>query len=213
LLPTPAYAATASNGSTRSARTVQRIVDAAARLFGKDGYRGATMHAVARAAGVSKALLHYHFQSKEHLLIEAQRATFRQIHARIEDRVHSGARGMSTALEGLDAIWEAVRDLRAWAPFMVETMSLASSGGPFRQRLDEFYDEAEGMLIQAIEKVFEPDLQRLVLPPNRLARLVRVTLHGLVVDLAYARSPEELARIDEAYQDFRRLFETIALTD
>ena len=202
-----------TTSSPRAARTVQRILDSAARLFGKEGYRGATMNAVARAAGVSKGLLHYHFQSKEHLLIEAQRATFRQIHRRIEERVRHGDRGMSTAVMGLDAIWSAVRDMKAWAPFMIETITLASQGAPFRAQLDEFYTEAEGLLEQAIRRVFEDDLQRLTLPPERLVRLVRVTLHGLIVDLAYARTPADLDRVDQSYRDLLRLFEDIVLTE
>lgn len=196
----------------RGPRSVTRILDAAAKLFGREGYRGATMHAVARAAGVSKGLLHYHFQSKEHLLIEAQRATFRQIHRRIEERVSRGDTGMQTALDGLDAIWEAVREMRSWAPFMVETMSLTSQGGPIRPPIDEFYAESQGLLVQAMERVFVADLDGLMFPPERLARLVRITLHGLIVELAYAQDAADLARIDIAYRDLRTVFRQIALT-
>jgi AcrR family transcriptional regulator len=194
-----------------TSRTVQRILDAAARLFGKEGYRGASMDAVARAAGVSKGLLHYHFQSKEHLLIEAQRLTFRQIHKRIEERVKRGESGMTTALDGLDAIWESLRDMRAWAPFMVETMSLASQGGAIRAPLDGFYAEAEGMLADAIREIFPGQLDQLAFPPERLVRLVRIQIHGLIVELAYATTPDDLKRIDAAYQDLRRTFAEVVL--
>lgn len=197
--------------SSRGGRSVQRILDAAARLFGKEGYRGATMHSVARAAGVSKGLLHYHFQSKEHLLIEAQRATFRQIFRRIEERVQGGERGMATAVAGLDAIWEAVRDMRSWAPFMVETMSLGGQEGPIRERLDAFYAEAEELLVQALHRVFADDVDRMSMPPERIAQLVRITLHGLIVELAYARTDQDMARIQASYLDMRRVFEEIAL--
>ena len=201
--------------SARASRSVARILDAAARLFGREGYRGATMGQVARAAGVSKGLLHYHFDSKEHLLIEAQRATFRQVFKRIEERVTAGSTGMSTAIEALDAIYEAVRDMRAWTPFMVETMSIASQGGevggPVRERLDEFYAEAEGLLVKGIEQVFQGQIERLVYPPDRLARLVRISLHGLIVELAYCKDADDVARVDRNYRDMRELFARIAL--
>ena len=45
----------------RGTRTIRRILDAAASSFGEQGFRGASMSAVAKAAGVSKGLLHYHF--------------------------------------------------------------------------------------------------------------------------------------------------------
>ena len=197
--------------SARGARTVTKILDAAARLFGREGYRGATMQSVANAAGVSKGLLHYHFQSKEHLLIEAQRLTFRQVHARIEERISHGEAGMPTALEGLDAIWSTVREMRAWAPFMVETMSLSSSDEPIRLRLDAFYSESEDLLTRAIERLFAGERERMSMPPERLARLVRITLHGLIFELAYARDDADLKKVDAAYADLRESFATIAL--
>ncbi len=196
-------------GNIRGARTIARIVDAAARLFGKEGYNGASMNAVAAAAGVSKGLLHYHFRSKEHLLIEAQRATFKQIHLRFDDRFAQGNRGMEHALEGLDALWQAVRDVRAWAPFVVETWSLAGDNEVVRNHLDEFYAEAMELLQNGIERAFEG--QQLALPADRLANIVRVVLHGLVVGLAFAKDEDDVARVEQAYMDMREIFATVAL--
>jgi len=196
----------------RSAKSVSRILEAAARMFGTEGYQGASMLDVAKAAGVSKGLLHYHFQSKEHLLIEAQRATFRQVHRRFQDRFRRGDRDLETALEGLDALWEAVREMRSWAPFMVQNMSIASRGGGLRRHVDAFYEEAMALLEGGIREAFAPDIERLTLPPARLARLIRVALNGLVIELAYARSPEDLAAIDESYADMRELFSRVVFT-
>ncbi len=194
----------------RSARTIRRIVDAAARMFGDEGYRGASMNAVAKAAGVSKSLLHYHFSSKEHLLLEAQRATFRQIHARFQDRFRRGDTGTGTALEALDALWDAVWDMRGWTPFMVETMSLAAQNAPIRDHVDAFLDETEPLLVESIRELFVND--QLVLPPERLARMVRTVLHGLVVELAYARNTDDLQVVDQTYQDLRALFARVVTT-
>lgn len=206
--------------STRGARSIARILDAAARMFGRDGYEGASMGDVARAAGVSKGLLHYHFQSKEHLLIEAVRATFRQLHKRFDDRFARGERGLATALEGLDALWDTVREMHAWGPFMVETMSLATKPGPLRDDLFAFYDESEALLVRGIRDAFPieggsaPGSTRgsdgaPPVPPERLARLVRMGLHGLVVELAYARTEADRASVDRAYDDLRDLFRRV----
>jgi len=195
----------------RSARSVSKILDAAASLFGKEGYQAASMLDVARAAGVSKGLLHYHFRSKEHLLIEAQRATFRQIHKRVQERFARGDRGLSTALEGLDMLWDAVREMRAWAPFMVETLSLASQQEPVRAQVDAFYDESMGLLRSTLEEAFIEDLDRLSLPPERSSKLIRVVLHGLMIELAMARNEAELADIDQMYQDLRNIFSEVVL--
>ncbi len=202
--------ATPTPTDPRTARTVRRILDAAARMFGDEGYRGASMNAVAKAAGVSKSLIHYHFSSKEHLLLEAQRATFRQIHARFQDRFRRGERGTGTALEALDALWDAVWDMRGWTPFMVETMSLAAQNAPIRDHVDAFLDETEPLLVESIQELFAD--QDLVLPPDRLARLVRTVLHGLVVEMSYARNEGDLAIVDRTFRDLRALFAQVVTT-
>lgn len=194
---------------SRGARTVQRILDSAARIFGRDGFQGASMNAVARAAGVSKALLHYHFRSKEHLLIEAQRATFRQLHKRFDERFGKGEKGLATALDALDSLYDALREMRALAPFMVETMSLVTQGGSIGEDADHFYAESMELLENGIRRTFEEELDDLALPPDRLAQLVRICVHGLLVELAYARTDEELAVVDRSYRDLRASFERI----
>jgi AcrR family transcriptional regulator len=186
-------------------------LDAAAQLFGAQGFEGASMNAVARAAGVSKGLLHYHFESKEHLLLEAQRATFHQIHLRFEDRVEKGDRGIQTALDGIDTLWSAVCDMRAWAPFIVQTMSLAGQNRPIRGAVDDFLSESMTLLERGIRNVFIDDMDNIAVPPHRLAMLIRTALHGLVVELSYARTPFQLSRVDQTYQDFRNFFGAVIL--
>ncbi len=198
-------------GNSRGARSVQRILEAAANLFGRDGFSGASMHDVAREAGVSKGLLHYHFESKEHLLIEAQRATFRQIFLRFTERFERGERGVPTAVDALDALWESLVAMKAWTPFMVETISQAVADRPVRPAVDAFYDEAMALLVEGIETTFERDRDRMAVPPDRLARMVRVNMHGLIVELARARDDEELARAEQTYRDLRDMFARVVL--
>lgn len=197
-----------AGSNARGARSIHRILDAAARMFGREGYAGASMGAVAAAAGVSKGLLHYHFHSKEHLLIEAVRATFRRLHARFDDRFRAGERGLPTVLDALDALWETVSDLSAWTPFMVETISLATKDAPLREDLFAFYAESTDMLVSGIRAGFGDAAPPV--PPERLARLVRIALHGLVIELAYARNDAERAEVERAYRDLRDLFARVA---
>jgi AcrR family transcriptional regulator len=190
--------------SFRGSRSIHRILDAAARMFGRDGFQGASMGAVAEAAGVSKGLLHYHFQSKEHLLLSAVRATFRQLHHRFDERFRKGERGLDTALDALDALWATIREMQAWAPFMVETLTLATKNEALREDLFAFYAESAELLERGIREALPGDAA--VLTPDRLAALVRVTLHGLVVELAHARTEAERAAVDRSYRDLRELF-------
>jgi AcrR family transcriptional regulator len=191
--------------------TVGRILGAARKAIGRSGFSGATLGAVAKEAGVSKGLLHYHFESKDHLLVETQRAFFRQLHERFTERASRGEGGLPSALDALDAMWDSVRELHGGAPFVVETLALSSHDSPLGHKVSAFYDESTALLEDAIRLVFSEELDALAVPPERMAVLIRVLLEGLVVELARARDEEALARVDAAYQDFRALFERFVL--
>lgn len=60
-----------------------RILDAATAEFAANGFHGARTQAIADAAGVNKAMLHYYFRTKENLygrvIKEAMKKTFTQV--------------------------------------------------------------------------------------------------------------------------------------
>ena len=171
------------------------------------------MEQVAKAAGVSKGLLHYHFRSKEGLLIEAQKSVFKELHRRFSERVTRGDSGVDTALDALDSMWTSVRDLRDGAPFIVETLSLGGQQGPLRPHIQNFYRESTALLEDGIRKVFSENIGSLVIPPHRMAILIRILLSGLMVELAQAKTDQELQDIDRAYSDMRTLFQQFVLIE
>lgn len=63
MIETPAPAA-------RSEETRQKILDTAARLFRRLGYRSTTLRAIAREAGMEAGSIYYHFRSKDEILAE-----------------------------------------------------------------------------------------------------------------------------------------------
>jgi TetR/AcrR family transcriptional regulator len=98
-----------SSASTdRSSETRARILDAALREFSTLGMAGARMDQIAATAGVNKALLYYHFDSKENLYI----AAVEMISAKIRDRsmavflreASPGERLLRAALDHFDRI-------------------------------------------------------------------------------------------------------------
>ncbi len=64
---TPKSADTPRLRQTRSEQAAERILTAAERVFAEAGFAGATMAALATAAGLPSANLHYHFGTKEGL--------------------------------------------------------------------------------------------------------------------------------------------------
>ena len=170
-------------------RAARRLVDAAARL--------ATRTRVAadesRPAAVADVLF-----------MDSQQAAYVQLHQRFVERARAGSGGWPSALEALDAMWETVRLLRGGAPAVLLTLS--SSDRSVEERRTRFYLESTDLLEDAIRAVLAADLGQLVVPPERLAVVVRITLEGLLVELAQARTSADVARIDQAYLDLRTMF-------
>lgn len=53
----------------RSGLTERKILRAAERMFARNGFRGASVHDIAREAGVNSSLIFYYFSSKEKLYV------------------------------------------------------------------------------------------------------------------------------------------------
>ena len=103
------------------------LVDAALRVIGDHGSLGVTMSEIARQAGVSPALAHHYFGSKEQLLIETVRSLLRQL----RDDAVTALKAASTPREKLSAVIRvsfqadqfAPETIAAWLAFYAEAQS------------------------------------------------------------------------------------------
>ncbi len=77
---------TVGRPSNTDARRAQ-IVDALLAVMAKDGYAGATITRVAEQAGLAAGLIHYHFASKEEILVAAVAALAARVEARASSNV------------------------------------------------------------------------------------------------------------------------------
>ena len=81
----------------RSELTRKAILEAARQLFADQGFGGATMDEVARAAGVAKGAVYHHFSTKEALF----EAVFEQISAGLVTEVVRSGAGAKDALDAM----------------------------------------------------------------------------------------------------------------
>lgn len=81
----------------------RQIVDGLRLVMAENGYDGASVQAVAKAAGLTAGLVHYHFQSKQEILIALVRLLARNVRARYERR----AAHLTSARARLDAFIDA----------------------------------------------------------------------------------------------------------
>lgn len=83
----PSQTSLAGSGtSVREAQRLEtraRLFDAAVAEFGKSGLAGADVSAIVRTAGVARGTFYFHFPTKEHVLVELERAEEAKIVAKL----------------------------------------------------------------------------------------------------------------------------------
>jgi AcrR family transcriptional regulator len=139
----------------RAAERRAQLLTVARRLFARDGYRGASMEAIAEAAGVTKPVLYQHFPSKRALyealigvdlgrLTDDLETAFSQAEGNAErlrrgfgayldfvDGHEDAFRLLFTEALGVDADFRRqVADFRAWVAGRVAAIIAAEAGLP-----------------------------------------------------------------------------------
>ncbi len=94
----------------RESAPIAGILSAAESCFARAGYEGASMREIAEVAGVSKSLLHYHFDSKEHLFVEVQIRAYNRLAARVLAAAAFVESGAERGLLAFDALFTTLRE-------------------------------------------------------------------------------------------------------
>lgn len=193
----------------RDNASVLKILRGATALFGRCGYHGTSLHDIAREAGVSKSLLHYHFESKEHLFMEAQLELLRELLGHVRTLTAALGGDASRSLRGVEAGLAEVmdyieRDVDQIA-VMLEFRTVAAVNPAVGELVDRFHAEVLALAVDGIHNALGPLVDRLVLPPERLAQLLLTLFNGVLVDLAFARGDEARERVRGTFEDMRSL--------
>ena len=156
-----------------------RIVGAGVRCLAREGVAGASMAAIALEAGVSKALLHYHYHDRATLLAE------------IVERISEGtierertAVDESTGMGGLDALWQWLAgELRRGELAALAELALLREGA-VRRATRVAASERRHSAARTIERLFaELDLTPRV-PAPLMADAAVAFVDGLALDVA-----------------------------
>lgn len=191
-------------------KSVQEILRAALALWTRDGYHGASLKDIAAAAGVAKSLVHYHFESKEHLLIELQAEWCRRVATAIRARLASAPPSLDAAFAALDQVWDAMVATRAQFPFALEVWRQSLHEPSIRARLRAFEAELRDIYVDGLHRTLGPLADRLSLPPARAAALIQVLLDGLGLRLFLE---DDVARVRATFDDAKRFLAASLLRD
>jgi len=192
--------------------STDRILLAARKCFGRKGFQGVSMSEIAREAGVSKSLLHYHFETKENLLIEVQLGLLRDLLVRVRNLTQSSTTLLqfnAAMHQVMEFIEEDIDQLRV----LLELHTAAASNPAMATRLNDFNEEVASLMVEAIHNVLGAVSDRMVLPPDRLATILRTFFDGLIINLAYAQDAEARAAVRQSFFDMRDVLASALLQE
>ena len=168
-----------------------RIIDAGVRCIAREGVTGASMAAIALEAGVSKALLHYHYHDRSRLLAEIVerigKQTIERERTAIDERDRMG---------GLDALWQWLEgELRRGELAALTELALVREA-PVRRATRATASSRRQSAARTIERLFaELDLTPRV-PAPLMADAAVAFVDGLALDVANGSAREPRVSYD-----------------
>lgn len=174
-----------------SADARERIVDAGVRCIARDGVAGASMAVIALEAGVSKALLHYHYHDRATLLAEI----VERIGARTIERERA-AIDESERVGGLDALWQWLEEeLRRGELAALAELTMVREG-PVRRATRATATDRRRRATHTVERMFaELDLTPRI-PAPLMADAAVAFVDGLALDAANGSAREPRVSFD-----------------
>jgi AcrR family transcriptional regulator len=164
--------------TTTGAARAQAIVEAARACIAEEGLSGATFERIAARAGVSRGLVHYHFRSKDRLLLAVCRET-----------CHHQTTALGEALSGSDdraTMAERIRELLMQfveAPtgfrLLSELWTLAGRDRAVRTEVGRLYADQRSALADAIRTGASGGRSALRAEPEAIATTILAVADGL----------------------------------
>ncbi len=163
-----------------SRETSEKILESATELFAQYGYENTSLSQVARRAKVSKALIFWHFDSKETLYRNALRRTLEPYFIDVDDIAGLGEREQIERLIDLfyDFVHENVYSVRF---FLHLTLRGERRPDESLSRVNELYRILRGSLADIIENGRSRGVFRTDVNAGREAALIMAALSGILI--------------------------------
>lgn len=164
--------------------TLERIRTHAFRMFGRYGYDGVSMLNVAKAAGVTKAALYWHFDSKEALFLDCQR----QLHQIFSQHVIAPMHQQTSTGEQLKQMFYGVANLlrdprirTGVAGYWLSSSSLNTNAAIEAHR--KFDESSIRAMKTVMQDAIDTGLMVTDIPAEDMARASVAVWEGIVVPL------------------------------
>ena len=171
----------------------RRLLDAALDVFGEQGFNESSLEAVARRAGASRALIYYHFGSKEALLLALHDELHRALFDRVQVAVATDRGPLENLVKGSNAFLNATVDLPVARILMLETPAVPG----LREQMEERQREWTALIARELSRAVRHGLARSI-DSTMTARMVLGALQAaalaVVSDATPARASQRARR-------------------
>jgi AcrR family transcriptional regulator len=188
---------------TQAERTHQRkeqVIRQAIRFFGQNGYHGARLADIAKAAGVTEPGLLHHFPSKAHLLMEVLAERDRIDRERFDPSPQGGRQAPLAPLQELVEYNQSVPGLVQL--FTVLVAESIDEKHPAHQFFKQRYQNLREQSAAVVREGQARGEIRGDLPAEDLVILLFALMDGLQVQWLYEREQIDMARV---FKEFVRL--------
>lgn len=192
-----------------AAETIERIFQATNHTVAGVGAAGASMKQIAMKAGVSKALLHYHFNSKEELLLESLRYLSRDIAGEVLEKVQNQEPSIEVALQAARELYRSLILNQVRVNFITQMYSMAINNKKLRDGLIDYLKLEGEIILDIIKAALGPLRERGHISTERLAGLVQTAIVGMSVE-SVVRQDREL--IESKFEDLLQLLRAALLS-
>jgi len=184
---------------------------AAIDCFAHHGYQGTSIDRIARAAGVTKGALYYHFRDKEDLLFEAVKNRIGDFEHHVLQEVSSDEDALTSLRRVLDACLLTATESnhrRFIITLMVEALDTNPGlSGVFRLVLRRM----RAFLVELIERGQAAGTMRSTADAEEVARLIVATIVG--AEIQHYQDPDEVDLRAVLDAHFRQLAEWLTTDD
>ena len=178
--------------ASSASETRQRIIKVAAELFSDQGYGVTTNKDVAVGAGISTGALYYYFESKLDMYV----AVFRELQARIDERMHAVMETETTFDGRFRGIMEAAYALNVEDPYISRFQGTARVDRVRHPELREAIKNPPGEGAGLMGRLLSEGVASGEIPPERLEQVeavVRVIFVGLVDSVSVNPAVQRIA--------------------
>ncbi len=193
----PTQKTTRRTQAERTRASKKKIIHAAMDLFAQQGYRGATLSEIAKAANLTEPGLLHHFPSKNHLLMAVLAERDRIDHERFDVYDFDDDRGLLEAVKDLVKHNQTVPGLvQLFTTLAAESIQDQHPGHEFfRNR----YHSVRNQVMDVIKLGQEKGTVRSDIPAENLVVMIYAMMDGLQVQWLYDPESVDMAGIFERF--------------